>query len=314
MVRHLLALVLASLVPAAALAGALDDARAALALHKEGDVDGAVRLYSQAIAADELEPHNLAVAFYNRGNAYSAKRRYDLAIADFDFAVKLNPEYTIAYNNLANAHVAAGDYDRAVAVYDIAIRLRPDYALGYKNRGNAHAAAGRHEAAIADYDTAIGFEPRLASAYNNRGNANFFLGRFADATRDFQAALEIDPSDAYTVLWLYLARGRAGDDGRAELITHAQNLDLDRWPGPIARLYLGSLPSLQVLAAANDPNPGIRRERQCEAYFYLGAYHLMRGARETAALMFHKAVGTRLGHLVEYRGARSELQRIGLAP
>ena len=167
-----------------------------------GEVDGAIRLYSQAIAADELEPHNLAVAFYNRGNAYSAKRRYDLAIADFDFAVKLNPEYTIAYNNLANAHVAAGDYDRAVAVYDIAIRLRPDYALGYKNRGNAHAAAGRHEAAIADYDTAIGFDPRLASAYNNRGKANFFVGRFADATRDFQAALELDPSDAYTVLWL----------------------------------------------------------------------------------------------------------------
>ncbi len=33
-----------------------------------------------------------------------------------------------------------------------------------------------------------------------------------------------------------------------------------------------------------------------------------------AALMFRKAVGTRLGHLVEYRGARFELQRMGLSP
>ena len=41
----------------------------------------------------------LAVAYNNRGNAYTAKEDYDRAIQDFDQSIKLNQTYTKPFNN-----------------------------------------------------------------------------------------------------------------------------------------------------------------------------------------------------------------------
>ena len=45
------------------------------------------------------------------------------------------------------------------ADYDQAIRLDPDNAAAYSNRGNAKAQLGRHEDAIADCDQSDPPEP-----------------------------------------------------------------------------------------------------------------------------------------------------------
>jgi tetratricopeptide (TPR) repeat protein len=42
---------------------------------------------------------NLAVAFNNRGNAYSDKGDLERAIQDYDQAIRLNPQYATAFNN-----------------------------------------------------------------------------------------------------------------------------------------------------------------------------------------------------------------------
>ena len=41
----------------------------------------------------------LAIAYNNRGNAYTAKGDYDRAIQDFDQSIKLNPTYPKPLNN-----------------------------------------------------------------------------------------------------------------------------------------------------------------------------------------------------------------------
>ena len=89
-----------------------------------------------------------------------------------------------------------GQHFAAIADYDIAIRLNPDDADAYYNRGNAKSKTSvntsppsqilispsasmrrcaylgqAHFAAIADYDIAIRLNPDDADAYNNRGNA-----------------------------------------------------------------------------------------------------------------------------------------------
>jgi tetratricopeptide (TPR) repeat protein len=44
-------------------------------------------------------------ALYNlHGNAYQQKRDYDLAAADYNEAVRIDPKYAIAYQNLACLH------------------------------------------------------------------------------------------------------------------------------------------------------------------------------------------------------------------
>ncbi len=59
----------------------------------------------------------------------------------------------------------------ALASYDRAIALKPDYAEAYYNRGNALMDLKRPEDALASYDKAIALEPDSAEAYNNRGEA-----------------------------------------------------------------------------------------------------------------------------------------------
>ena len=295
-------------------ANAFDDARAALIAQGQGDLDAAIRLYTQAIAAGELEARYLAIAFYNRGNAHFVRREYATAVTDYDAAVALRPDYALAHNNRGNAFAALGAYDESFAAFDAAIRARPDYALAFKNRGNAHAAAGFLERAIADYDAAIDSDPDLAAAYNNRANAKYLLGRFVAAAGDYEAALEIDPFDTYSMLWLYLARRHAGEDGRRALADRLAGADPDRWPVVVARHYLDAASAADVLAEIDHSDPDAARERECEADFYLGAGRQLAGDREAAQRLFRDALATGVTRFVEYMGAKAALERMAAAP
>ena len=59
-------------------------------------------------------------------------------------------ELAIAYYNRANAYYGAGDLDRAIEDYGAAIRLNPSYASAFSNRGNAYSLKGDFDKAIAD--------------------------------------------------------------------------------------------------------------------------------------------------------------------
>ena len=293
-------------------ADAIDDARAALVAQNNNDLDGAIRLYTQAIQSHELNTRFLAIAYYNRGNVHFVARDYRAAITDYDSAAVIKPDYAQAHNNQGNAYVALNAYQDALAAFDAAIRIKADYALAYKNRGNAHTGAGFFERAIADYDLAIGFDPDLAKAYNNRANAKYFLGRFSAALTDYEAALEIDPFDIYSMLWRYLAAEADGDGeaGRAALLSRIYDVEAERWPAVVARHFLGRATVEEVLAEVDAPAADERAERQCEAYFYLGAARLIAGDRQGAKRLFEDTVATGVVRFVEYVGATVELRRM----
>ena len=47
----------------------------------------------------------------------------DGAIADYNQAIKINPNYALAYNNRGNIKRTKGDIDGAIADFDRAIKL-----------------------------------------------------------------------------------------------------------------------------------------------------------------------------------------------
>ena len=89
---------------------------------------------------------------------------------------------------------ALGDHEGAIADYDKALELNPQYTEAYNSRGNAKYASGDHEGAIADYDKAIECDPQHADAYSNRGSAKDASGDHAGAREDWARAREIDPN------------------------------------------------------------------------------------------------------------------------
>ncbi len=146
-----------------------------------------------------------AAGYNKRGIAWSEKRDYDRAIADYTEALRLNPQYHFAYYNRGIAWRNKGDADRAIADYSEALRLNPKYADAYNNRGIAWASKRDYERAIADYGEALRLNPKDAKALNNRGYAWASKGDYERAMTDYNEALRLDPQYALA----YYNRGNA---------------------------------------------------------------------------------------------------------
>ena len=166
-----------------------------------GDYKGAIADYDSAI---RLKP-DYATAYYNRGLAKGKLGQHFAAIADYDSAIRLKPDDANAYNNRGIVKSNLGQHFAAIADFDSAIRLKPDDADVYYNRGTAKGKLGQHFAAIADYDSTIRLNPDHADAYNNRGIAKRALGQHFDAIADYDSAIRLKPDDAQA----YLNRGNA---------------------------------------------------------------------------------------------------------
>jgi tetratricopeptide (TPR) repeat protein len=127
----------------------------------------------------DLEPHlqatqpvaddkALAKKYFQSGEEHYNKRKYDRAIADYDQAIRRDPEYAAAFNSRGYTYDSKGEFDRAIDDYDQAIRLNPKYALAYNNRGVAHYSKDDYDSAIDDYDHALAIDPNYQRAAQNR--------------------------------------------------------------------------------------------------------------------------------------------------
>jgi len=145
----------------------------------------------------ELEPPVPdANALLNRGNALQQERRFEEAIAAYDLALRLKPDFMEAHNNRGNALKSLGRLEEALAAYDMVIRLAPDLAIAHFNRGFTLKDMHRLEESIASYDEAIRLKPDLAEAHLNRGNVLRSLKSLEAAIASYDRALRIRPDYA----------------------------------------------------------------------------------------------------------------------
>jgi tetratricopeptide (TPR) repeat protein len=62
-----------------------------------------------------------------------AKGDLDGAMADYNEALRLNPQYALAYNNRGNIFLQRGDFDTAINNYEAALRIDPNHRLAREN-------------------------------------------------------------------------------------------------------------------------------------------------------------------------------------
>src|SRR6201995_1741449 len=114
---------------------------------------------------------NLAILHSNRGIAYGKAGDYDRAIADFDAALRIQPNHVRALVNRGGANFARHNYDDAPSDFAQAQRLEPRNTQHAMSQAIAYEAKGDTKAAIASYDQALKLDPNLAAALTDRGLA-----------------------------------------------------------------------------------------------------------------------------------------------
>ncbi len=180
------------------------------ALNLRGSALGQAGEYQKALAdfnaALALTP-NYYQAYANRALIYVKMKRLDQAMADYNQAISLAPDYGVAYVGRANLYRAMNNMPMALADYGKAIQIQADDPIAYFNRGLVHQAMNDHSSAVDDFTMALGMRPEEPEAAYARGLSNLALQQYKKAYEDF-VVVSNTKKDNHEV-WTY--RGRAAE-------------------------------------------------------------------------------------------------------
>jgi hypothetical protein len=145
--------------------------------------------------------------------------------------------------------------------------------------------------------------PAVAWGLSLRGTYFFLRGDFAEAAQDLAFASRVldRPDD---MVFLFLARGRLGQDGSAELAAGAARLTGRDWRTPVIGLFLGRRTLGEMEAAAEKAG------QNCQSLFYAAQWELLRGHKADAAARYHVSLDVCPRDGLEYGYAITELVRL----
>jgi tetratricopeptide (TPR) repeat protein len=198
---------------------AITETNLATALYESQRYDEAIAHYERAIA---LRP-DYAPAYTNMGAALRSKGRLADAVAAHEKSLALQPDNPDTHFNLANALLDLGRPQQAAEHFRLAGRQGPPTANVENNLGIALAAEGKMAEAAAAFRRALATEPDSARAHRNLGDALISIGQFAEGFSHLRRAAELEPRNAsfrYDVAVALLESGQPGpaiDEFRAAL-------------------------------------------------------------------------------------------------
>ncbi|HKQ47853.1 MAG TPA: tetratricopeptide repeat protein [Phycisphaerae bacterium] len=139
-----------------------------------------------------------ARAWDHLGNAQMDADQTDKAIASFQAALRIVPNWALVENNLGNALAKAGRLEEAAAALQSALDHAPVLTHVHLNLGMVLHKLGRLGDAVEHYRLGLAASPQLVPSQNNMGIALRDLGRLAEAEEAHRTALRYAPNDADT--------------------------------------------------------------------------------------------------------------------
>ncbi len=166
-----------------------------------GELDLAFADFNTAI---DLDPKNASV-YVSRGNVYLRQNEIDLALKDYNTALEINPKNVRGLYRRGDFYSRLGQWDLAFADYNAAIEIDPQDEVIYVSRGSAYAKQGKVDLAIADYTKVITLNPKNIDGYVDRGGIYANQEKYDLAIQDLNVAIVLDPNNPT----LYYLRGGA---------------------------------------------------------------------------------------------------------
>ncbi len=154
---------------------------------QQGNYYGAIADYDRALS---LNP-NFGEVYFRRGLARNVLRDWQGAMADYTKALAIKPDHAEAYTNRGLIRNILADWRGARLDFDFALILNPRNIFAYVGRGIARCQLKDCQGGLRDYSLAIGINPSYPEAYTSRGLAQQALGNRQGAVADYTAAAEI---------------------------------------------------------------------------------------------------------------------------
>ncbi len=155
-----------------------------------------------------------AVKEYERGVNAEHKGERDEAIAHYEGALKIAPDYYPAHNNLGSLYLGKSDFKAAEAQFRESVRLDQNEAQAYFNLGNVLMLTGRYSESEAVVEAGLQRRPDSAFARFLQGQLFARTGKFPEAEKSLREALQLDPTMSQAHLQLvnlYLQQKRRED-------------------------------------------------------------------------------------------------------
>ena len=121
----------------------------------------------------------------------------------FLYFLRANWRYKLLEFQRANGeltHESSLDYDIMLRDYDYVVRLQPDFAYAYYNKGNMLCSQKNYTDAISHYSRAIEYDPDFAEAYFNRGLTYIYIEQVEQGIADLSKAGELGIYQAYNLI------------------------------------------------------------------------------------------------------------------
>jgi tetratricopeptide (TPR) repeat protein len=266
------------------------------AARQRGNFTSEILAYDSVLRS--LKKH--ALPYIARGNAYLAAGRPELALADYDRALKLKPGLLDVSVVKAEALIMMGKYAEALSTIDAVLAARASDSEALSCRAVALVALGRVDDANADLNRQIALLPTSQAAA--RACVALRLAAYELALAELDVALARNPHDPYWRLYRATAQVRLGlpvDTGEGPT-----DLGPDAWPAPLIALHAGRMTEAEVLSRADNDN------RHAEALFQFATLAVSRD-KQAAERYWRQIVDLSSPSLIEFAAARNELARLG---
>ncbi len=144
---------------------------------------------------DRNNPKSSATKFENLGNAYLQEGNLPLAVAEFQKAIELRPDYADLYNNLGFAFAHMNRFNDASVAYQKALKLNPKLWQAYDNIAAIYAAQKKYDNATSNLKKATLLAPDNNELIIHLGIVYLMSGDKKQAKEQFSKALLFDPKN-----------------------------------------------------------------------------------------------------------------------
>ena len=163
---------------------------------------------------------NYAGAHYNLGMIMLHQRDFAKAQEQFSWALQTLPLDPMIWNALGVAQVSLGRTEEAIANYQHALKLNPNFAEALTDLGSAFLTQGKYAEAIQMSEKAVRLKPGVAQTREILGAALLNLGHTDDSIPHNRIAIALNPD--LTLARVNLAMALMAKGNYDEAISHLE--------------------------------------------------------------------------------------------